>query len=121
MPDQSHRPPRAGSVDLAGVSMPRCGTRVQCKPQPGSSAPRRVSPTVSYVRATSGLGDGVGSEAQADAGTLRAQVASLRAENARLLRLLELTPVQARPPGPAQTAIFDGVPGAVCVQPHRQS
>ena len=44
---------------------------------------------------------------------LRAQVARLRAENARLLRLLELTPQQARPPGPEQTAIFDGLPGPV--------
>ena len=44
---------------------------------------------------------------------LRAQVARLRAENARLLRLLELTPQQARPPGPEQTAIFDDLPGPV--------
>lgn len=46
---------------------------------------------------------------------LRREVARLRAENARLLRLLELTPRQARPPGPAQTAIFDATPGAVAV------
>jgi hypothetical protein len=30
---------------------------------------------------------------------LRDQIARLRSENARLLRLLELTPAQARPPG----------------------
>jgi len=44
---------------------------------------------------------------------LRDQVARLRSENARLLRLLELTPAQARPPGPTQTGIFDGPPGIV--------
>jgi len=44
---------------------------------------------------------------------LRDQVARLGSENARLLRLLELSPVQARPPGPTQTGIFDGPPGMV--------
>jgi hypothetical protein len=44
---------------------------------------------------------------------LRAQVARLQAENARLLRLLELTPQQASSPGPVQTAIFDVAPGPV--------
>ena len=40
-------------------------------------------------------------------------VARLRAENARLLRLLELTPRQALPPGPVQTGVFDGRSGPV--------
>ena len=44
---------------------------------------------------------------------LQGQVKQLRAENARLLRLLELTPQQARPPGPAQAGFFDTAPGAV--------
>jgi superfamily II DNA or RNA helicase len=44
---------------------------------------------------------------------LRAQVVRLRAENARLLRLLEISPQQAGPPGPAQTGIFDTSPGSV--------
>lgn len=44
---------------------------------------------------------------------LRALATQLRAENARLLRLLELTPTQAAPPGPAQTGFFDGQPGPV--------
>ncbi|HCU91409.1 MAG TPA: hypothetical protein DHU96_01035 [Actinobacteria bacterium] len=44
---------------------------------------------------------------------LHGQVKQLRAENARLLRLLELTPQQARPPGPAQAGFFDSAPGAV--------
>jgi hypothetical protein len=44
---------------------------------------------------------------------LRDQVVRLRAENARLRRLLELTPQQARPPGPVQTDVFDGEPGPV--------
>src|SRR5215212_725588 len=39
---------------------------------------------------------------------LRDQVVRLRAENARLMRLLELTPQQARPPGPVQMGVFDG-------------
>jgi hypothetical protein len=33
-----------------------------------------------------------------------AELARLRAENARLLRLLKLTPQQAAPPSPAQAA-----------------
>ncbi|HEX6359592.1 hypothetical protein [Actinophytocola sp.] len=45
--------------------------------------------------------------------SLRALTAQLRAENARLLRLLELTPKQAAPPGPAQTGFFEGRPGPV--------
>jgi hypothetical protein len=44
---------------------------------------------------------------------LRAETERLRAENSRLLRLLELTPEQARPPLPGQTAIFDSAPGGV--------
>ena len=38
---------------------------------------------------------------------LRAHIARLQADNARLRRLLDLTPQQARPPGPEQTAFFD--------------
>jgi superfamily II DNA or RNA helicase len=44
---------------------------------------------------------------------LRALTAQLRAENARLLRLLELTPRQAAPPGPVQTGFFEAHPGPV--------
>jgi hypothetical protein len=44
---------------------------------------------------------------------LRGQVDRLRSENARLLRLLALTPSQARPPGPIQTGLFDAAPGSV--------
>ena len=44
---------------------------------------------------------------------MRTQVALLNSENARLLRLLDLTPQQARPPGPVQTGIFDVSPGSV--------
>ncbi len=44
---------------------------------------------------------------------LRTLTDQLRAENARLLRLLEMTPKQAAPPGPAQTGFFDGQPGPV--------
>jgi superfamily II DNA or RNA helicase len=44
---------------------------------------------------------------------IAAELAQLRAENARLLRLLELTPQQAAPPGPAQAAYFEAPPGMV--------
>src|SRR3954454_22218605 len=44
---------------------------------------------------------------------LRDEVARLRAENSRLLRLLELTPKEARSPGPVQTGVFDAAPGPV--------
>jgi hypothetical protein len=46
-----------------------------------------------------------------------AELARLRAENARLLRMLELSPRQATPPGPAQAGFFDAPPGPV----HRDS
>ena len=46
-------------------------------------------------------------------GELEAELQRLRAENARLLRLLELSPAQARPPGPTQTGIFHTQPGPV--------
>jgi superfamily II DNA or RNA helicase len=42
-----------------------------------------------------------------------AEVARLRAENARLLRLLELTPKQAALPRPGQAGFFDAPPGPV--------
>jgi hypothetical protein len=45
--------------------------------------------------------------------SLRALTARLQAENARLLRLLELTPKQAAPPGPVQTGFFEARPGPV--------
>jgi hypothetical protein len=44
---------------------------------------------------------------------LRALKTRLRAENARLLRLLELTSKQAAPPGPVQTGFFEAHPGPV--------
>lgn len=44
---------------------------------------------------------------------LRTLTTQLRTENARLLRLLELTPRQAAPPGPVQTGFFEAHPGPV--------
>jgi superfamily II DNA or RNA helicase len=44
---------------------------------------------------------------------VEAELARLRAENARLLRLLKMTSKQAAPPGPAQAAFFDVSPGVV--------
>src|SRR4030088_2569277 len=49
----------------------------------------------------------------AEVAGLRGLTASLQAENARLLRLLELTPKQAAPPGPVQTGFFEAPPGPV--------
>jgi superfamily II DNA or RNA helicase len=46
-------------------------------------------------------------------GQLEAELARLRAENARLLRLLQLTPRQAAPPSPGQAAYFEATPGFV--------
>ena len=42
-----------------------------------------------------------------------AELAQLRAENARLLKMLELSPRLAEPPGPAQAGFFDAPPGPV--------
>jgi superfamily II DNA or RNA helicase len=49
----------------------------------------------------------------APASSSEAEVAALRAENARLRRLLDLTPEQARPPAPTQTGLFLDRPGPV--------
>ena len=45
--------------------------------------------------------------------SLRALAARLRAENARLLRLLNLTRQEAAPPGPWQSGLFEAPPGPV--------
>jgi hypothetical protein len=44
---------------------------------------------------------------------VEAELARLRTENARLLKLLRLTPHQAAPPGPSQVAYFEAPPGYV--------
>jgi hypothetical protein len=41
------------------------------------------------------------------------ELAELRAENARLRRLLKLTRAEAAPPGPAQAGLFEAPPGPV--------
>jgi hypothetical protein len=48
---------------------------------------------------------------------MAAELVRLRSENARLLKMLELSPRQAAPPGPAQAGFFDAPPGPV----HRDS
>lgn len=60
-------------------------------------------------------GDGAVAALDSELAGLHREVARLRVENTRLMRLLELTPRQGRPPGPTQTAIFDAAPGAVGV------
>jgi hypothetical protein len=47
------------------------------------------------------------------AAELERELARLRAENARLLRLLEMLPQQARPPEATQTGLFLDRPGPV--------
>ncbi len=49
----------------------------------------------------------------AELAVLHEQVTHLRAENARLLRLLKLSPQEAGLPDPAQAGIFDAAPGSV--------
>jgi hypothetical protein len=44
---------------------------------------------------------------------VEAELARLRAENARLLKLLRLSPQQAAPPVPGQAAFFEAPPGMV--------
>jgi hypothetical protein len=44
---------------------------------------------------------------------LAVELARLRAENARLLRLLKLTRQEAAPPGPWQSGLFEAPPGEV--------
>jgi hypothetical protein len=51
---------------------------------------------------------------------LERELARLRAENTRLLRLLELTPQQARAPTPTQTGLFLEPPGPVHAQSSSQ-
>jgi len=41
------------------------------------------------------------------------ELARLQVENARLLKMLELSPRHAAPPGPAQAAFFDAPPGPI--------
>jgi hypothetical protein len=41
------------------------------------------------------------------------ELARLRAENARLLRLLKLSRREAAPPGPSQSGLFEAPPGLV--------
>ncbi len=44
---------------------------------------------------------------------MRLQMAHLRSENSRLMKLLELTQTESRPPGPVQTGMFEAAPGMV--------
>jgi hypothetical protein len=66
-----------------------------------------ASLTVIYVSESLRLADGV------VPASVAAELARLRAENARLLRLLKLTPREAAPPGPAQAGFFEAPPGPV--------
>jgi superfamily II DNA or RNA helicase len=52
-------------------------------------------------------------DATAEVAQLRDTVSQLRVENARLLRLLQLTPREAATPGPSQSGWFEAPPGPV--------
>src|SRR5262249_38535414 len=85
-------------------------------PHTGSGSP--WSCAVSRPRGDSGAGVGGGWRPRGGPGggdmvALSAELDRLRAENARLQRLLDLRPAEARPPGPEQTGIFDAPPGPV--------
>ncbi|MGH3433408.1 MAG: hypothetical protein ACRDQB_11300 [Thermocrispum sp.] len=58
-------------------------------------------------------GGKIPAELAEEVAALRAQVGHLKAENARLARLLDLRPADRVPPGPVQTGIFDARPGSV--------
>jgi hypothetical protein len=51
--------------------------------------------------------------AAAELAGLRALIARVRDDDARLLRLLKLNPAESGPPGPTQTGIFEAHPGPV--------
>jgi superfamily II DNA or RNA helicase len=57
--------------------------------------------------------DGPDGDAARDPPAVETELERLRAENARLLRLLALTRREAAPPGPAQSGLFDAPPGPV--------
>ncbi len=60
---------------------------------------------------------GIAPAATEEMAALRAELTRLKAENARLSRLLQMSPVDRTVPGPAQTGIFEAPPGPV----HRSS
>ena len=90
---------------MAGQPPQRCGLldRLAAGPRRASGHAQRHT----LVSVSERLADG--EVAAVTAGEL----ARLRAENARLLRLLKLTRPQAAPPGPAQAGFFEAPPGPV--------
>lgn len=59
------------------------------------------------------MSEGLRPSAEQIPAALASELAELRAENARLRRLLKLTPREAAPPGPGQAGFFDAPPGLV--------
>jgi superfamily II DNA or RNA helicase len=80
---------------------------MRCRRDSGSHRRRRQARTVVSV---SEILDRTDAELPV---AVAAELRRLRAENARLLRLLELSPKQAAPPGPAQAGFFEAPPGPV--------
>jgi hypothetical protein len=70
-------------------------------------AETRTTPGRTVVTVSEQVTDGDGHSA------LAVELARLRAENARLLRLLNLTRQEAAPPGPWQSGLFEAPPGLV--------
>ena len=75
----------------------------------------RPSVTLGWIAWLTCAADGVREAVPdgSDVVALSAELDRLRAENARLQRLLDLRPSEALPPGPEQTGIFDAAPGPV--------
>jgi hypothetical protein len=88
---------RSGIPDDHRASRPISSCRISCERAATSPWP------LASVRTNDGSGHSVST----------AELVSLRAENARLLRLLKLSRREAAPPGPAQAGFFDAPPGAV--------
>ncbi len=76
---------------------------------PESGGHRRLLPPRTVVSVSEIL-DGIDRQLPV---AVAAELKRLRRENARLLRLLDLTPRQAAPPGPAQAGFFEAPPGPV--------
>ncbi len=100
-------PPRATIKHCHGLAQTECLSHSgACLTYPARGT-KRPRPSRTVVNMS-------GSDADhTNLAALTAELASMRAENGRLLRLLKLTRREATPPGPAQAGFFDAPPGLV--------
>ena len=118
----SHIQRSASARVLAGLCRGRSGPRPRGRRRrPGRSFPRpphehsercRRMPQPELARSALPCAGSVFLVAE-DPVAAEAELARLRAENARLLQLLRLSPQQAAPPVPGQAAFFEASPGVV--------